>query len=338
LYGIENRCVTPNLAFLYGTEMTDDRKTGIALIVGSVAGVITMAIHPTIAGKLSPDQLGYVVRTSGIAHTLALASVFLLFLGACGLTRKLAAPDRIAISALVTFAFSCVAIMIAATISGWVVPGILKLMARDSPANAVPWQIAMGSIFQINQAMSKVYSVGAALAIILWSTCSLFVPDVFGLNRRTVESFRAEKEQARFALAATHITLSSNVVEAAIQEASLRAQIDATRQLIEINTHMLDVLRKQFEKGYVGRLDVAAQEAQLAQVAATLPPLLKQLAQNRDLLIALSGRLPTRTWLRRLNFRACSYARNYRSVSRRNSSSSVQTSAKPRRTCILRVL
>jgi len=119
-----------------------------------------------------------------------------------------------------------------------------------------------------------------------------FVPDVFGLNRRSVESLQAQKEQARFALAATHITLSSNVVEAAIQEASLRAQIEATRQLIEINTHMLDVLRKQFEKGYVGRLDVAAQEAQLAQVAATLPPLLKQLAQNRDLLIALSGGLP----------------------------------------------
>jgi len=119
-----------------------------------------------------------------------------------------------------------------------------------------------------------------------------FVPDVFGLNRRTVESLKAQQEQARFALAATHITLSSNVVGAAIQEASLRAQIEATRQLIEINTHMLDVLRKQFEKGYVGRLDVAAQEAQLAQVAATLPPLLKQLAQNRDLLIALSGGLP----------------------------------------------
>jgi NodT family efflux transporter outer membrane factor (OMF) lipoprotein len=119
-----------------------------------------------------------------------------------------------------------------------------------------------------------------------------FVPDVFGLNRRTVESLKAQKEQARFALAATHITLSSNVVTAAIQEASLRAQIDATRELIEINTHMLDALRKQFEKGYVGRLDVAAQESQLAQVTATLPPLLKQLAQQRDLLIALSGGLP----------------------------------------------
>jgi NodT family efflux transporter outer membrane factor (OMF) lipoprotein len=120
-----------------------------------------------------------------------------------------------------------------------------------------------------------------------------FVPDVFGLNRRTVESLKAQEQQARFALAATHITLSSNVAAAAIQEASLRAQINATRQLIEINTRMLQILRKQFELGYVGRLDVAAQESQLAQVTATLPPLLKQLAQQRDLLAALSGGFPS---------------------------------------------
>lgn len=119
-----------------------------------------------------------------------------------------------------------------------------------------------------------------------------YVPDVFGLNRRTVESLTAQEQQARFALAAAHITLSSNVAAAAIQEASLRAQIDATRELITINTNMLEVLRNQFARGYASRLDVAAQESQLAQVTATLPPLLKQLAQQRDLLAALSGGFP----------------------------------------------
>jgi NodT family efflux transporter outer membrane factor (OMF) lipoprotein len=116
-----------------------------------------------------------------------------------------------------------------------------------------------------------------------------FVPDVFGLNRRTVESLDAQTEAQRFQLAATYITLSSNVATAAIQEASLRRQIDATHQLIDINKKMLDVLRRQLSAGYVGRLDVAAVEAQLAQVIATLPPLQKQLAQQRDLLAALSG-------------------------------------------------
>jgi NodT family efflux transporter outer membrane factor (OMF) lipoprotein len=119
-----------------------------------------------------------------------------------------------------------------------------------------------------------------------------FVPDVFGLNRRTVESLAAQAQQARFALIATHITLSSNVAAGAIQEASLRGQIDATHELITINTDMLKILWEQYRKGYASELDVAAQESQLAQVTATLPPLLKQLAQQRDLLAALAGGFP----------------------------------------------
>jgi NodT family efflux transporter outer membrane factor (OMF) lipoprotein len=121
-----------------------------------------------------------------------------------------------------------------------------------------------------------------------------YVPDVFGLNRRTVESLAAQAEQARFALAASHITLSSNVVAAAIQEASLRAQIDATRQLIASSSNLVQVVRNQLAKHAATRADLAAQESQLAQLTATLPPLLKQLAQQRDLLVALSGGLPNK--------------------------------------------
>ncbi len=120
-----------------------------------------------------------------------------------------------------------------------------------------------------------------------------FVPDVFGLNHRTVESLQAQEQQARFALAATHITLSSYVAATAIEEASLRGQIDVTQQLIAINTAMLQILHEQYAQGYVAQLDVAAQESQLAQVTASLPPLLKQLAQQRDLLAELSGGFPS---------------------------------------------
>ena len=78
---------------------------------------------------------------------------------------------------------------------------------------------------------------------------------------------------------ATYTTLTANVVVAAIQERSLQGQVDATRRLIDINSSMLQILQYQFAKGYASRLDLAAQESQLAQVSATLPPLLKQLAQ-----------------------------------------------------------
>jgi NodT family efflux transporter outer membrane factor (OMF) lipoprotein len=119
-----------------------------------------------------------------------------------------------------------------------------------------------------------------------------FVPDVFGLNRRTVESLQAQEQEVRFQMIAAYTTLTSNVVVAAIQAGSLRMQIDATRQLIGVNGNMLQILQYQLAKGYANRLDVAAQESQLAQIAATLPPLLKQLAQQRDLLAVLAGRFP----------------------------------------------
>jgi NodT family efflux transporter outer membrane factor (OMF) lipoprotein len=119
-----------------------------------------------------------------------------------------------------------------------------------------------------------------------------YAPDVFGGTHRAVESLQAQAEAARFQLVATHITLSANIVLAAIQEASLRAQIAATRQLLAINSGMVQILQSQYAKGLATRLDLATQESQLAQTAATLPPLLKQLAQQRDLLAALAGQFP----------------------------------------------
>src|SRR6202522_3809545 len=55
---------------------------------------------------------------------------------------------------------------------------------------------------------------------------------------------------------------------------------------------MLKILREQYHRGYADELDVAAQESQLAQVEATLSPLLKQLSQQRDQLAVLAGGFP----------------------------------------------
>jgi len=117
--------------------------------------------------------------------------------------------------------------------------------------------------------------------------------DVFGGTRRQVESLRATAEGQRFLLEAAYLTLTSSLVSAAIQEALLRAQIAATNEIVDISARSLALFRRQFELGAVTRLDVAAQEAALAQVQQTLPPLRKQLEQTRDLLAALSGRFPS---------------------------------------------
>ena len=120
-----------------------------------------------------------------------------------------------------------------------------------------------------------------------------YTPDVFGQNRRTVESLEAQAEFQRYQLEATYLTLTSNVVAAAVQEASLRAQIAATEQVVDIETQTVDIFRRQYSLGQIAEADVAAQEAALAQAQATLPPLRKALAQQRDLLTALIGRLPS---------------------------------------------
>ena len=119
-----------------------------------------------------------------------------------------------------------------------------------------------------------------------------FVPDVFGANWRQMESLAAQTDAQRFALEATYITLASNVVAAAIQEASVRAQIAATRQIIAAEERSLQILRDQLRLGFAMRMDVAAQEAALAQAEATLPPLQKQFEQTRDMIRALVGQLP----------------------------------------------
>jgi NodT family efflux transporter outer membrane factor (OMF) lipoprotein len=119
-----------------------------------------------------------------------------------------------------------------------------------------------------------------------------YVPDVFGLNRRTVESLAAQEQEVRFQMIAAYTTLTSNVVVTAIQVGALQMQIDATHELIDSTADTVKILQYQFAKGYASGLEVAAQEALLAQVRATLPPLTKQQAQLRDLLAVLAGRFP----------------------------------------------
>jgi NodT family efflux transporter outer membrane factor (OMF) lipoprotein len=119
-----------------------------------------------------------------------------------------------------------------------------------------------------------------------------YVPDIWGGTRRQIESLEALKDSQRFANEATFLTLTSNVALGAVQEASLRGQIAVTERLIKISKDILEKVRLQKDMGQATGLDVAGQEALVAQTEATLPPLRKALALQRDALIVLSGHLP----------------------------------------------
>ena len=120
-----------------------------------------------------------------------------------------------------------------------------------------------------------------------------YMPDVFGLNRRTVESLDAQTQGARFQMVAATNSLINNVVVTAVQQASVALQIEATRQQIDFDTRAVQILQDQHDRGYASGADLAAQKTLLAQTAAMLPALIKQAAQLQHLLSVLVGKFPS---------------------------------------------
>jgi NodT family efflux transporter outer membrane factor (OMF) lipoprotein len=130
----------------------------------------------------------------------------------------------------------------------------------------------------------------ANYALLLKQFTISYTPDIWGGIARSVESAQAQAEQSQWQLEAAHLALTTNVIVAAIQEASIRGQIEATQNIIKILRESLEILKRQYSFGSIAEADVVAEEAALAQAEGTLPPLEKQLAIQRDLLTALAGR------------------------------------------------
>ena len=119
-----------------------------------------------------------------------------------------------------------------------------------------------------------------------------YSPDLWGGIRRAVEQSEATEQVSRFQYEAAYLTLSSTVVVTVIEEASLRAQLAATRRLIAIAHELTGKVEAQRAIGSASELDLLTQRAAEAQLAAALAPLEKQLAQTRDALAALLGVTP----------------------------------------------
>ncbi len=115
--------------------------------------------------------------------------------------------------------------------------------------------------------------------------------DLFGGARRELEVLRSQVDFQRFQLEGAYLALTSNIVTAVVKEASLRAQIKATKDILSAQEKQLEVVEKQFRLGAVALPDVLAQRTQLAQTRAAVLPLEKELAQGRHQLATLTGRL-----------------------------------------------
>jgi NodT family efflux transporter outer membrane factor (OMF) lipoprotein len=156
---------------------------------------------------------------------------------------------------------------------------------------------------KVAPALSSPLNSGASLFSLHTAQLSVsYAPDVFGGVRRQVENAAALAEAQRFELEATYLTLTSNVVAAAVQEAALRAQVAATEEIVTLVTEQVQLMQRQFELGAIAEANVITQRVVLAQAQASLAPLRKQLAQQRNLLTALAGAFPSEEVAQQFDF------------------------------------
>lgn len=134
------------------------------------------------------------------------------------------------------------------------------------------------------QPIYNVYNVGVNVSYTL---------DVFGGNRRQLEALAAQVDYQRFQLEATYLTLTTNIVTTAITAASYQAQIEATQKIIQEQQEQLTISQKQLHLGGISGTDLLTQQSQLAQVKASLPPLMKSFEQTRHALAVLIGSYPS---------------------------------------------
>jgi NodT family efflux transporter outer membrane factor (OMF) lipoprotein len=120
--------------------------------------------------------------------------------------------------------------------------------------------------------------------------------DVWGGERRQVEVLRSAVDAQRYALAGVRVMLTSNVVDAVIARSAYRAQIDATKETLDILNQQVRIADAQASGGTVPYSNVLSLKSQVASTEATLPPLEERIDQTSDLLAALAGKTPA-SWV-----------------------------------------
>jgi hypothetical protein len=157
--------------------MNDNRVGGIALIAGALSGIVTLTFHP--AGgqhRVTPAQLETLIAVVIGVHALAIAGLPVSFAGGLALARRIDSPLRLALLGLIVYGFGLVAMMAAATMSGLVIPPLLRQMA--APGSGGEWHSFMNYTHALNQAFARIGALATSISIFLWSYLLLSRPSL----------------------------------------------------------------------------------------------------------------------------------------------------------------
>lgn len=147
-----------------------EKRSGYALIVGAVAGVVTMGLHPTGASLLAAgDGAAHLARVAVLAHGLALAGIPVSFAGAAGLSRRVGGG----VAPLVVYATALVAGACATVFSGLVGPDVGLRMMEAEGARHEALSVAFLYTGLVGRAFTGVFVVASSAAVVLWSAAIL---------------------------------------------------------------------------------------------------------------------------------------------------------------------
>ncbi|NJM53792.1 MAG: hypothetical protein HC846_10645 [Blastocatellia bacterium] len=144
---------------------------GIALIIGTLGGIITMVFHPTGHDLLNqPDEIAR--RNELIAtavHVLAIISLPITFFGLLGFCRRLGLANPLVSLGLIVYGFGSIALMSAAVLSGLVGPVLTRKILEADEATKKILSAILRSNYELNQGFDKIFVVATVVAFILWS-------------------------------------------------------------------------------------------------------------------------------------------------------------------------
>jgi len=126
--------------------------------------------------------------------------------------------------------------------------------------------------------------------------------DIFGGQRRAVESLQAQADFQAYTAAATYLTLTANVVSTVIARAAYVEQAQATRDLVRDQEEQVAITEAQAEAGTASYASALSLRSQVAAAEATIPLLLQRASEAEHLLAVLAGHLPSEWSVPRVAF------------------------------------
>lgn len=141
------------------------KASGVSLLAGAILATLTMAMHP-IGGSLA--EIAARKEIFMFSHTLAIVSIPFIAFGFWGLAIVLATKSRVAFLAFSVTCFGLIAVMIAGTVNGFVLPMFASNYTSSSTDSSV-LQAIRDYGWLIGTTMDYFFIVALSLAILIWS-------------------------------------------------------------------------------------------------------------------------------------------------------------------------